>query len=62
MISTEDGEKDAATVEVVQRLPLQVEPVIRTAVGRSICGDAGVEASSDYNDPEYFFLNWPASV
>ena len=44
-----------------QRLPQQSAPVMRRLLGSAISGEAGVEAS-DYNDPVYFFLNWPASV
>ncbi len=44
-----------------QRLPSQSEPVIRTVVASVLSADAGAEAS-DYNDPSYFFLNWPTSV
>ncbi|MGH9445972.1 MAG: hypothetical protein ACRD3O_09615 [Terriglobia bacterium] len=45
-----------------QRLPLQAGPVTRTVANPAISGDAGVEASGDYNDPSYFFLNWPVSA
>jgi hypothetical protein len=51
----------AAETTTKQHLPPQAEPVSRKAVGAAISGDAGVEAS-DYNDPTYFFLNWPSSV
>jgi hypothetical protein len=47
--------------ENTQRLPLQAGPVMRTVVNSAISSDAGVEAS-DYNDPSYFFLNWPVSA
>jgi hypothetical protein len=51
---------DGSAVETAtsQHLPPQAEPVSRKAAGAAISGDAGLEAS-DYNDPTYFFLNWP---
>jgi hypothetical protein len=55
------NEQNASTSETTQHLPLQAAPVMRTVVNSAILSDAGVEAS-DYNDPVYFFLNWPASV
>ena len=47
--------------ESLHRLPSQAAPVLRSVVASAVSGEAGVEAS-DYNDPVYFFLNWPASV
>lgn len=47
--------------ENTQRLPLQAGPVMRTVVNSAISSDTGMEAS-DYNDPSYFFLNWPVSA
>lgn len=55
------NEQNAVTPENARYLPLQAAPVMRTVVNSAISSDAGVEAS-DYNDPVYFFLNWPASV
>ncbi len=55
------NERRELTPETTLRLPLQAEPIVRTVVSSIVSGDAGVEAS-DYNDPVYFFLNWPASV
>lgn len=55
------NEQNAVIPETTRHLPLQAAPVIRAVVNSAISGDAGVEAS-DYNDPVYFFLNWPASV
>jgi hypothetical protein len=45
-----------------QRLPLQAAPVERGVLNEVRSGESGVEASGDYNDPEYFFLNWPVSA
>jgi hypothetical protein len=55
------NEQNEVTLENTPRLPLQSAPVMRTVVNSAISGNMGVEAS-DYNDPVYFFLNWPASV
>jgi hypothetical protein len=55
------NEQNAVTPETAQHLPLQAAPVMRTVVNSAISSDAGVEAS-DYNDPSYFFLNWPVSA
>jgi hypothetical protein len=55
------NEHNEVTLENTPRLPLQSAPVMRTVVNSAISGNMGVEAS-DYNDPVYFFLNWPASV
>jgi hypothetical protein len=55
------NEQNEAKLEITQRLPLQAAPIMRTVVNSAISGNMGVEAS-DYNDPSYFFLNWPVSV
>ena len=44
------------------RSPPQAEPVARTVVRSGLCADGGVEPCGDYNDPEYFFLNWPVAA
>ncbi len=56
-----NSQMPAAAATILPCLPVQAEPVSRRIVGAAISGDAGLEAS-DYNDPVYFFLNWPASV
>jgi hypothetical protein len=56
-----ENERNETRLEDTQRLPLQAAPVMRTVVNSAISGNLGVEPS-DYNDPVYFFLNWPASV
>jgi hypothetical protein len=56
-----ENEQGTVTLGARQRLPLQAAPIMRGLVSSAISSDAGVEAS-DYNDPVYFFLNWPASV
>jgi hypothetical protein len=61
MIHDDKGERPVTGAPVLPHLPLQAEPVSRKAVGAAISGDAGVEAS-DYNDPVYFFINWPSAV
>jgi hypothetical protein len=61
MTSDHKSAGPAAAVPVPPSLPSQAEPVSRKAFGAAINGDVGVEAS-DYNDPAYFFLNWPSSV
>lgn len=55
------NEQNKISPENAQRLPLQAGPVMRAVVNSAISSDAGVEAS-DYNDPSYFFLNWPVSA
>ncbi|MGH9445973.1 MAG: hypothetical protein ACRD3O_09620 [Terriglobia bacterium] len=55
------NEQKTVTPDATQQLPLQAAPVMRTVVNSAISSEGGVEAS-DYNDPVYFFLNWPASV
>jgi hypothetical protein len=57
----EHDERNELNAEQTQRLPQQSAPVMRRLLGSAISGEAGVEAS-DYNDPSYFFLNWPSSV
>jgi hypothetical protein len=54
-------EESIETMAIGERLPAQAAPVRRAVLGSAIATDGGVEAS-DYNDPVYFFLNWPASV
>jgi hypothetical protein len=55
------NEQDAMRLGTRQRLPLQAAPITRGVVSSAISSDAGAEAS-DYNDPAYFFLNWPTAV
>jgi len=55
------NEQNETKLENTQRLPLQAAPIMRAVVNSALSSDTGVEAS-DYNDPVYFFLNWPASV
>lgn len=55
------SDRNEAKLEATERFPLQAAPVMRTLVNSGVSGDAGVQAC-DYNDPVYFFLNWPAAV
>lgn len=55
------NEQNKLNSEPTQHLPLQAPPVTRAVVNSILTCTAGLEAS-DYNDPVYFFLNWPASV
>lgn len=54
---------DVAPVDTAakQHLPSQAPPVVREVAGSAMSASAGVEAN-DYNDPVYFFLNWPSSL
>ena len=54
-----ENKKSELNRESIQRLPPQAALVMRTVANSAISGGVGVEAS-DYNDPSYFFLNWPA--
>lgn len=55
------NEQNEAMPETIRRFPVQAAPVMRTLVSSAVSGDAGVDAC-DYNDPTYFFLNWPAAL
>lgn len=57
-----EGDQNEVRPQETRRLPLQAGPVTRTVVNSTISRDAAVEAAGDYNDPEYFFLNWPVSL